>query len=197
MDTLPPKTKLTDKYERFAEEYIIDLNATQAAIRAGYSEKTARSQGQRLLTIPAIQDRIQELKIERAKRTAVTADMVVDQLAKIAFADIKDFLDFGQREVPVMGVKGQLHEVKKKFDIVSGSFKTEKIPITKTVNYVDFKNSDVVDGCLISKVKQGKDGSSLELLDRMKAFEMLGRHLGMFKDNLNLTTDKKLEDFMK
>lgn len=81
-----------DKQEHFCKEYLIDLNATQAAIRAGYSEKTARQQGQRLLTKVDIQSRIAELKEERSRRIDITADMVVQEIAKIAFSDLGDFM---------------------------------------------------------------------------------------------------------
>ncbi|MCT8655972.1 terminase small subunit, partial [Glaesserella parasuis] len=77
------KSKLTDKQQRFVEEYLIDLNATQAAIRAGYSEKTARSIGQRLLTFVDIQEAIQEAQNKRAARVNVTQDDVLKGLLEI------------------------------------------------------------------------------------------------------------------
>ena len=86
---------LNDKQKRFAEEYIIDLNATQAAIRAGYSEKTAYSQGQRLLKHVEVQAYIQELADKRAKRVEVSQDFVLNELLRRCSVDIKDFLKFG------------------------------------------------------------------------------------------------------
>ena len=77
---------MTDKQDRFCEEYMIDLNATQAAIRAGYSPKTAREQAPRLLANVSIQNRIAQLQAEQSRRTGVSADRVVRELAKIAFA---------------------------------------------------------------------------------------------------------------
>lgn len=85
-----------NRQERFAKEYLIDLNATQAAIRAGYSEKTARSQGQRLLTNVDIQTRISELMNERSRRTEITADRVIQEIAKIAFADVSEYMAWNQ-----------------------------------------------------------------------------------------------------
>lgn len=70
-------TALKDKQEAFCREYLIDLNATQAAIRAGYSEKTARAIGSENLIKPDIQARLQELMSERNKRTDVDADWVL------------------------------------------------------------------------------------------------------------------------
>lgn len=78
--------KLNEKQNRFCREYIIDLNATQAAIRAGYSEKTAYSIGQRLLKKVECQELIQELMDERKKRTRLTADDVLERIDRIAKA---------------------------------------------------------------------------------------------------------------
>ena len=85
---------LNDKQQKFCEEYLIDLNATQAAIRAGYSSKTARSIGQRLLTNVDIQARIQELQLKRSDRTSIKADRVLQELARVAFADVTDVIRF-------------------------------------------------------------------------------------------------------
>lgn len=81
------KRKLSVKHKRFCEEYLVDLNATQAAIRAGYKEKTARSQGQRLLTNVDIQKYIAELQKKQSERTGITADTVLKELEKIALTD--------------------------------------------------------------------------------------------------------------
>lgn len=81
--------ELTDKQARFCEEYLIDLNATQAAIRAGYSEKTAREQAAQNLSKLNIQEKIAELKAERSKRTEMTQDSVIQELAAVARAEVK------------------------------------------------------------------------------------------------------------
>lgn len=81
--------ELTDRQARFCEEYLIDLNATHAAIRAGYSEKTANEQGARLLANVSVQEKIAELKAELAKRTEMTQDSVIQELAAVARAEIK------------------------------------------------------------------------------------------------------------
>ncbi|NNJ74549.1 MAG: terminase small subunit [Anderseniella sp.] len=75
---------LNEKQKRFALEYIVDLNATQAAKRAGYSEKTSYSQGQRLLKNDEIQKRIEKLNAKRNKRTEISGDWVLGQLKKVA-----------------------------------------------------------------------------------------------------------------
>lgn len=82
--------KLTEKQKRFCEEYLIDLNATQAYIRAGYSAKkkdTARVESSKLLTKPNIQNYISELQKFQSERTGITADNVLKELQKVAFAD--------------------------------------------------------------------------------------------------------------
>ena len=78
---------LTPKQQRFAVEYTVDFNATAAAGRAGYSKKTAAQQGHNLLQMPEIQAAIKEECAKRRERTKITGDMVIDELAKIAFAN--------------------------------------------------------------------------------------------------------------
>lgn len=73
---------LTDKQKRFCEEYVVDLNGTQAAIRAGYSEKGARVNAAKLLTKTNIQERISRLKEQRSEETGVTAEWVVQEIKK-------------------------------------------------------------------------------------------------------------------
>lgn len=85
-------TKLTDKQELFCREYLVDLNATQAAIRAGYSENTASEQGARLLVNVKVQNYIQELKQQRNERNKVNADYVLKRLVEIDQMDILDIL---------------------------------------------------------------------------------------------------------
>ena len=74
-------SKLTNKQERFVEEYLVDLNAKQASIRAGYSEKTAAEMGYENLTKPHVQECIQERMDERSTRTEITADRILQALA--------------------------------------------------------------------------------------------------------------------
>lgn len=85
---------LTDKQDQFCKEYLIDLNATQAAIRAGYSQNAAKEQASRLLTKANVQERISSLKAQRDQRTNVTMDRVINELAKIAFVNPKDLYDY-------------------------------------------------------------------------------------------------------
>ena len=111
-------SKLTEKQKRFCEEYLIDLNATQSAIRSGYSVKTARQIAQRMLTNVDIQSYIQELREKQSKRTEITADKVLEELGSVAFN--RNIECIGRDKVKALELIGQ-H---------IGMF-TEKVSITK------------------------------------------------------------------
>jgi phage terminase small subunit len=159
---------LTDKQKRFIEEYLVDLNATQAAIRAGYSEKTAYSIGEENLRKPEIASAINKAMARLSKRTEITQEKVLQQLAKIAFADIKDVLEFG----PVEKIE----------DVDENGH-----PITKIKSAVLIKPSSEVDGTVIAEVSETRDGIRVKRNDQVKALELLGRHLGMFNDKLEIS----------
>jgi len=92
---------LTKKQKLFVEQYLMDLNATQAAIRAGYSEKTAKDIGCENLAKPNIQIEIEKRMKDRGQRTEITQDKVLQELAKIGFADVTDFITIKDRIVQV------------------------------------------------------------------------------------------------
>lgn len=92
---------MTPKQQRFVDEYLIDLNATQAAIRAGYSAKTANEQGARLLANVSVRSAIAEAKAKRSKETGIDAAWVLSRLAAEAFADLADLYDEHGRVKPV------------------------------------------------------------------------------------------------
>lgn len=159
---------MTQKQKRFIEEYLIDLNATQAAIRAGYSPDTAKSIGSENLTKPDIQARIAKAMAERSKRTGVNADRVVIELAKIAFVNAVEVID----------------------------------PKTATVK--EGASSDDTAAIQSVKVKTfGEDGleREIKMADKIKALELLGRHLGMWNDKLQVSGIKeeqaKLDDLIQ
>lgn len=97
MAKLPTKTKLTAKQKAFCKEYLIDLNATAAAKRAGYSEKTANEQSAQLMAMPHIKAIIDYELEARAKRTEITADRVLQELAKLAFVDPRNLFELDKR----------------------------------------------------------------------------------------------------
>lgn len=167
--------RLTPKQQRFVEEYLVDLNATQAAIRAGYSKKTAKAQGQRLLTNVDIQNTIQKAMDKRSERTEITGDQVIKQLAKIAFADIKDIVVWENKEV-----------------VLKTDRKTGK-PVKRKELTIDVKPAEEVDGTVLSEITettthQGRK-IGVKLNDRMKALELLCRHLGLFDPKMKHIDD--------
>lgn len=146
--------KLNPKQERFCQEYIIDLNATQAAIRSGYSKKTAYSIAERLLRNVEIQERLRELQNSRQQRTEITADMVVSELAKIAFFDIRKIFDDN----------GNLISPTQLDDSTASAISSIKSRIEKQSGEADDW----------AEVKEYKAN------DKLRALDMLGKHLGMF-----------------
>jgi len=87
----PSNSGLAPKQEQFCREYLADLNATQAAIRSGYSKKTANEQGSRLLANVSVSARIAQLRSEQAKRLDITADRVLKEFGKLAFSNLGDY----------------------------------------------------------------------------------------------------------
>ena len=158
---------LNDRQKRFVEEYLVDLNATEAAKRAGYSEKTAYSIGFENLKKPEIHEAIQQAKDARAERTEITQDMVLKELAKIAFANGTDFAKVVCRDVPMTTVDddGNLQTVMKRQQLVEVR-DTDTISLEKRA--------------AISGIKEGKYGIEVSSYDKVKALELLGKHLGMF-----------------
>lgn len=149
---------MTKKQKRFVEEYLIDLNATQAAIRAGYSPDTAGSIGAENLKKPEIKNRIDKAMAERSRRTGINQDRVLQELARIGFAKITDVVD----------------------------------PDTAKIR-PDASEDDLA--CIQSiKIKPNEFGTEREvkLYDKKSALVDLGKHLGMFKDRLELDADMEL-----
>ncbi len=170
-------TELTDKQRLFCIYYIKSFNATQSAIKAGYAPDSAHVEGSRLLRNVKVKAYIRELKGKMTEEIFIDAVDVLNKYIKIAFADITDYLTFGQREVPVMGAFGPVKD-------------EEGNELTKVINYVDFKESNVVDGTIINEVKQGKDGVSIKFEDRMKALDKLSQYFDLFPDKFK----RKIED---
>lgn len=163
---------LTDKQRLFCVKYIRCFNATKAYQKAyGCSYETAMANGSELLRNTKIRDEIQRLKQNRLNREMLDEHDIFQKYMDIAFADITDYVEFGREGVQVMGAFGPV-EIK---DPETG----ERVPLKKTVNTVRFKESDEVDGTLIAEVKQGKDGASVKLMDRMKALNWLAEHMDL------------------
>ena len=148
---------MTDKQRRFVEEYLIDLNATQAAIRAGYSPDTAKEIGCENLTKPNISKAVAKAMAERSRRTGISQDRVIEELAKIAFMNAADVINTDDASI--------LEEASRE-DL-------------SCIQSVKVKQSDGEKGSLIER--------EIKLADKLRALELLGKHLGMFKDKLEIT----------
>lgn len=163
--------ELTDKQRLFCLYYSKSFNATRAYQKAYECDyQTSMVNGPRLLKNARVKDEIMRLKKERCAKSMLSQEDVFQKYIDIAFADITDYLRFGQEEIPVMSAFGPV--------MVDDPDTGEKIQLKKIVNTVKFRESDEVDGTLIGEVKQGKDGASIKLPDRMKALQWLSDHMG-------------------
>jgi phage terminase small subunit len=149
--------RLTLKMKRFIEEYLVDLNATQAAIRAGYSPESAYSIGDENLKKPVIKNAIDKALAERSRRTGINQDRILLELAKIAFLNPIDVIDMDEATI-------------------RGDANRED---TAAIASVKVKTIPTPDGNIVER--------EVKTYDKLKALEQIGRHLGMWKDNINLS----------
>ena len=151
---------LTPKQKIFANEYLIDLNATRA-YKVAYprvrSDEVAKAAASRLLTNVNVASYIEKRMKDREHRTEITQDRVLQELAKIGFADVTDFVTIeGRGNVPVVKVKA-----------------TDDMPRDKLG--------------AIAGIKEGANGIEIKLNDKGKALELIGRHLGMWNDKVQVS----------
>jgi len=149
---------LTPKQKLFVKEYLVDLNATQAALRAGYSERSAHAQGKENLQKPPIREKIDKALAERSERTEVTADKVLRELARIAFSELREAVEWDASGVELKN-SGDLHE-----------------DISRAISEVSESRG---------AGRETKLG--IKLHSKTRALEMLGRHLGMWKKYIRLS----------
>jgi phage terminase small subunit len=147
---------LSAKHQRFVEEYLVDLNGTQAAIRAGYKEKSARFTAAELLARPDVQEAIEAERKRQAEAAGVRAERVLRELAAIAFADVRDLLSWGTAG------GGQ-----------------EGDPARFVVRFKDAKDVSPTAAAAIQAVSHGANGFSLKMHSKIKALELLAKHLGI------------------
>jgi len=168
--------KLTDKQKRFCEEYLIDLNATQAYLRAGYkvSENVAAVNAARLLQKPHVQEYIAERQKELQVKTAITQERVLQELAAVAFADIADFARIIEKEY-----------ASSTEDALGNP--TTKTKVYQTVELALTDDIPVQKRKAIAGIKQGANGIEIKLGDKVRALEDLGKHLGLFSDKVELS----------
>lgn len=162
---------MTRKQKVFCEEYLIDLNATQAAIRAGYSPATATSIGSENLSKPDIRACIDKALAERSKRTGVNADRVIDELAKIAFVNPADVVNLNEATV----------------------IENADAADTAAISSVKVKKSYSENGETVER--------EVRMQDKTRSLELLGKHLGLFTDKVQVdgkldTGTDKLADIL-
>lgn len=170
--------ELTAKQRAFVREYLIDLNATQAAIRAGYSADTAKQIGSENLSKPDVAAAIQAAMDSRAERTDITADRVLKELAKIGFADIRK------------AIRWQGTLVTEEDNPDGGDTLVIKSVVTNNVQLVSSDDIDEETAAAISEISQNSTGGiKLKLHDKRAALVDIGKHLGMFTDRVQLSGD--------
>lgn len=159
------KDDLSDKQRLFCQEYLIDLNATQSAIRAGYSPKTANEQGAQHLAKLSIQEYIQELMAKRSEETGITAKRVLDELAKLGFSNMQDFTDNSNGIANINNLDANLGAC---------------------ISSIETQSRTIGDGegeIVITKLK---------LHDKLAALEKIAKHIGFFSaDNKQKTSPIK------
>lgn len=162
---MPKSNGLTEKQKAFCEEYIIDFNGTQAAIRAGYSKKTASVTAAENLVKPNIQAYIQQLTAKRSKRTEITADNVLKEIARLAFSDIRE----------TFSEQGNLINPKNMGDDMAAAVQSVDIVTT----YEKDENGDSV------PIQTRK----IKLADKTRNLELLAKHLGLLMDRVKVSGD--------
>lgn len=146
--------KLTPRQERFVEEYLIDLNAAQAAVRAGYSVRGADACGARLLAHPGVRARVDPVVRRQAGGIGITADAVLREVARVAFFDLRRVFAEDGTLIPVAALPEE---------------------VSAALLSADFATARRAEGRVEHVAK-------LKAADKMRALEMLGRHLGLFRE---------------
>lgn len=172
--------KLNNRQKRFCDEYLVDLNATQAAIRAGYTAKYANTNAFKLLQNTAIKDYIQKRQADRMERTEITQDMVLRELALIAFSNAADYASVIEKQAMTQ-VDGNMILLYDE-DGEPVMYRTVEPVLTAELTEDQKKALRVI--------KKGRDGFEIQPYDKVKALELLGRHLGMWDKK----TDADIEE---
>ena len=161
---------LTPKQSRFVEEYLVDLNARQAAIRAGYSVKTATEIGYENLRNPRIAEALATARQALSERTAITADRVVAELAKIGFSNMADYMKATPAGDPYLDFS---------------RLTRDQAAALQEVTVEDYVNGRGEHARDVKRVR-------FKLADKQAALVSLGRHLGIFDDKVTLTLEHRI-----
>ena len=172
---------LTAKQQRFCDEYLVDLNATQAAIRAGYAEKRASEQAYQLLQKTTVQEYIQKRQQDRIARTEITQDFVLAELMAIASVNATDYARVVGK-IATAEVDGKLVQL---FDANGNPavYRTVEPVLTDELSETQKK--------ALAIIKRGKDGFEIRPYDKIRALELLGRHLGMWDKRTETDTEEQ------
>lgn len=178
--------KLTDKQELFAREFIVDLNATQAAIRAGYSEKSSRNQGARMMANDDILDRIAELKAERNEQVGVDAAYVLRRLTEIDQMDVLDILLANGELKPIKDWPKAWRTTLSGMDVVEMA-SAESAALLKKIKWPDkVKNLELlgkhVDVQAFKEQTKVEHGFEEEVSDLMKALSAGASHVASIRN---------------
>lgn len=169
--------KLNDRQKRFCDEYLVDLNATQAAIRAGYTSKYANTNAFKLLQNTAIKEYIQQRQNERSERTEITQDMVLRELAIIAFSNAADYANVVEKQA-MAEVEGTM------IPLLDEEGNPQMYRTVEPVLTADLTEDQKK---ALAVIKKGRDGFEIKPYDKVRALELLGKHLGMFTEKVDLT----------
>lgn len=179
--------ELTDQQKLFCIYFSKTFNATSAYQKAyGCSYAAAMSSGSKLLRNPKVKAEIQRLKQARYTQALLSPEDIFQRYMDIAFADMGDYLSWGQEEEPVISQFGPV--------MIPNPETGEKETLMQTVNVVRLKESRDVDTTLIGEVKQGRDGVTVKLPDRMKALDWLASHMDMATPEQKAKTDKLIAE---
>lgn len=155
-----PNGKLNTRQKLFIDEYLVDLNATNAYIRAGYSPNGASVSASHLLANPKIRANVDKAMAERSKRTGITQERVVLELARVALASPPDFINMDTATLKPDASRDDCATIQ------SVRVKTTVTPAGEGVE------------------------REIKVADKIKALELLGKHLGMFTDKLSISDDR-------
>lgn len=157
---------MNDRQRRFCQEYVVDHNATQAALRAGYAEKSANVHGARLLTNASVQQHIAELQAKLAIRVEITQDRVLEELVDVGLTNLTDLVSWDE--------KGDIHFVPSEQLPTPAKRALKKLKVKRTRTFEKRKGENVEYG--------GWETESLEVEfhDKLKALELAGKHIGMW-----------------
>ena len=170
--------KLTPKQKAFADEYLIDLNATRS-YKAVYknikNDDVASQAGSRLLRNVKVKSYLDERMKAREKRTEITQDKVLNELARIGFANATDYARVIQKEY----IEKILDENGEEIGEETKTYTSVELELTENLSR---EQQSVIAG-----IKQGANGIEVKLNDKVKALELIGKHLGMFTDKVELS----------